>query len=1180
MSDAKHDWRTALAEAIDDQRRRLGPHPDLDELIAYHGGGLEPDAARRLQDHLVLCPRCASLLLDLDAFAADAVAPDAATPEAETPAPVVPLAARRIARRRRWVAAATSSAAAIAATMLLVLWPRGAPLPDYQLHLTGAVSSTRDAGSEAPAETRVAAGGPLTLTLQPATAVDGPVTGRAYLRRGGELRPLSASTLEIAPSGVVSLSGTVGADLLLPIGDSELVLAVARPGALPSRRRLAAELGAGNASGMTAGGKKWLGFERRIQVVEPAAELEPGASGPGDADPRVEYAGCRAIESGPVCVLEKGRPLTVWVDHPRPWDVRVDAGDGWRSYPATAVQGGHRYAVEVTRHSRELAVEIRDGETRSIWTLELSHAPPPDWRLEADELFAADAWDDARRVLEPRAAEPDPAVAGPALSLLAMIERWSGQAERGDELYRRAIDAHRRAGRLFDQIKTASGLTYYLIEEKRFAEARELLDSLPVAATGGSADARNTVAYWRGVLAEETGDLRAAMASMARAAEEAERAGDTRDWIFASDLLVRQLNTVGLIDAAADLYGRMQPRVAELCFGEGADSARDACDCARLGVNLAWAGLLALEAGRGAVEPDPASLLEDAERVFTAQQARGEATCVAPDDLPNLRLNRALTALHAGDPAAARRHLERAGVDGKSFPRLALWQLDVEGRILLAEDQPAAALERYRELGRGAELSASPEAAWRAAVGRAMALEALGRAGESLDACAEAEDRLDRESLLVPMHAGRERFIAQRQRASRFCLDLLLRGGRHDRALAAVRRSAGRALRALRVDARIAGLRPADRDAWRRAAGVAGETRREIEDLAARIWSGVPRDEQERLERTIESKRRTLLELFDELAAAGGAPPRVEPAPPGAGTVLLAYHPLPVGWAAFAAVRDGVAVRRLDEAFETPLAARPGEELAALLIEPFTAEIRRATEIHVVAPGALREVDFHALPFDGDLLLAHAPVVYRLGLPAVAGEAPDGFEALVVAGPGLLEATAEAAAVRRVLESRPGAWRVDLLDGAAASGREVRRRLPEVDLLHYAGHADFDRATRGWDSHLALAGGGRLTVGDVLAAPGVPRWVVLSGCQTGRDAGASPVPGIGLAQAFLVAGSEAVVAATADVSDAEARAMMELLYRHWDASPALAAALQKAQLERRSQTQTPDWRHFRILARD
>ncbi len=1175
-------WRSALDMVVDEKRRQLGPHLSDDELVAYHAGELEAASADRVQDHLVLCPRCAGLLLELDAFAADAAtvpSSPAATVPSSPAATVVPIAERRAPRRRWWLAAA----AAVAASVLLVVWPRGGPLPEYALLLEGGVSATRSvAGSEAAMV--VVAGRPLTVKLQPATAVAEPVTARAYLRRGAELRPLSAATLEVGVTGVITLSGIVGSDLQLPLGDSELVMAVGFPGALPARQRLQSELGggAGTAPDKVLRGRRWIGLRQEIRVIEPAADPAADAPVTGvpvtdlpvtdrlSTDPWIEYAGCRAVEAGPICLLPEDRLLTVWVGHTEPGDVRIDGGS---SQHRTAVQNGHRYQVEVSPWATELVVEVRRQERPSIWVLELSRAPIPDWYTEALQLYRGGEGDKARGLLESVAAGPDASAVGSALSFLARIERQSGEVEHGEALYRRAIDAHRLAGRLSDQIKDACGLAYHLIEERRFTEARQLLESLPVDATGGSARELYFAAYYRGLLAEETGDLRAAMHGMRRAVREAQRAGLNREHIFAVDLLARQFHTVGLTDAAADLHSRVQHEMENLCLGDGRAAELTTCDCARLRISRGWTGLLSLEAGQPAGDPTP--LLADAERSLERAAAVGE-TCIFPEDLPNARLNLALAALHSGDPAKARRHLDQVDVDAKELPRQALWQLDVEARVALADSRPEQALALYRELGKRADVSSSPEAAWRAAFGSGIALESMGNSLEASEACDRAESLLEQESLLIPLHLGRARFLAQRELATRFCLDLRLHQRRDAGALAVVRRSAARALRHLRMSARIADLPAADRQRWEQVAGSYRATRDALEGLATEIQAGLPRDQERQLEAEIQDMRQDLLAQLDQIALLAGSPTTAwVPSPPAPGTLLLAYHPLPRGWAAIAADASGVTVRRIAELDREP--ELDAERLSALLLEPFADRIERAKMVQFVPYGALRAVDFHALPFGDDVLLRQVPIAYRLDLPEppAAGEAPS--LALVVSGPGLLAAPGEAREVRRALESRPGGWRVELLEDDSVAN--VRRWLRDAALFHYAGHANFDDDSRGWDSHLALAAGTRLTVDDVLSLPRVPRWVVLSGCETGRDSPGVPLPNVGLAQAFLVAGTEAVLAATADVSDADAAALTRAFYRHWQAPAPFAAALRKAQLELRDQTPESDWSRFRILTR-
>jgi hypothetical protein len=59
----------ALRHLAEQQRRSLTSHPTPQELAAYHGGELPPEAETRMLDHLAICRDCSDLLLDLAGFA-------------------------------------------------------------------------------------------------------------------------------------------------------------------------------------------------------------------------------------------------------------------------------------------------------------------------------------------------------------------------------------------------------------------------------------------------------------------------------------------------------------------------------------------------------------------------------------------------------------------------------------------------------------------------------------------------------------------------------------------------------------------------------------------------------------------------------------------------------------------------------------------------------------------------------------------------------------------------------------------------------------------------------------------------------------------------------------------------------------------------------------------------------
>lgn len=51
-----------------DARKALGPHPSLEELIAYHTGETGASGREAVREHIALCPACAHALLDIVAF--------------------------------------------------------------------------------------------------------------------------------------------------------------------------------------------------------------------------------------------------------------------------------------------------------------------------------------------------------------------------------------------------------------------------------------------------------------------------------------------------------------------------------------------------------------------------------------------------------------------------------------------------------------------------------------------------------------------------------------------------------------------------------------------------------------------------------------------------------------------------------------------------------------------------------------------------------------------------------------------------------------------------------------------------------------------------------------------------------------------------------------------------------
>jgi hypothetical protein len=697
------------------------------------------------------------------------------------------------------------------------------------------------------------------------------------------------------------------------------------------------------------------------------------------------------------------------------------------------------------------------------------------------------------------------------------------------------------------------------IQARRLAAVQKTLDGLRLPPKA-PAESRCLVAYSRSLLAKGEGDYRLALAEIKKAVEIAERVNMKRYQWGSEQWEAVLLREVGLSRESAQLFNRLllKPQSA------------DACEYAELLSNQAWSALLAREAGESFKDPTP--LLEDALKTY-ATCKRGTAE-VRVDFLLNLslahlqasRLTRAqdvLTQAHALEPHPSVPHT--------------LWWLDLEARMALRERQPEAALSRFNQLEKLAVAVGSSDGRLRAAFGQAQSHRSLGDHAAALQTLRDAEVLLDEQSLNIPIHEGRETFVATRQSIVNLHIEILLDERNNAEALDVARHARSRLLRQLEQGDRLATLAPERRDRWVRLLTVYQERRAALEARAKDDWR-LPADQLQQEQAARRAEAESVKNLLDQafLVLGDAEPLGDRPPAPKPGELILSFYLLPRGWVGFAADGKTVAVRR----FELPpdILSRP-EELARRLLLPFQASIRQARRLRILASGLLQQVDFHALPFDGDVLLAGRPVVYGLDLPVSASPTPSpGRHALLVADPrgDLPGALVEARTVGQVLESGSRPWITEELKNAQASAEALQDRLGAADLLHYAGHGTFS-GLGGWESSLLLADETELTLGDLLALKRVPAWVVLSGCDTGRSSAETPIESLGLAHAFLLAGSQAVVASTRPAADRTVPTFFTDLYRQWDRQPDLAVALQRAQLSWRRRDPRVDWANFRLF---
>jgi cellulose synthase operon protein C len=426
----------------------------------------------------------------------------------------------------------------------------------------------------------------------------------------------------------------------------------------------------------------------------------------------------------------------------------------------------------------------------------------------------------------------------------------------------------------------------------------------------------------------------------------------------------------------------------------------------------------------------------------------------------------------------------------------------------------------------------------------------------------------------VPLGEGRGSFVADRSKSARAAVDLLVALGRPADAARVARRSRARVLSGVERALRIASLSPEERNAWEAAVRTFRTERAALDADAASDWK-LPADEVKRVIEERKGRERTLRDTLEKAMAVLSRNARLDDAtndpPLAAGDLELVIHPGTTGWTAIARDASGSSAYALPAPAPAPTSDRAA--LGKALFDPLATRIDRATRLRVHAYGAWRRVDVHALPYKDEPLVARIAVDYPVGLGAGRG-ATSSDRVLVVGDPNgdLPSARDEARAVAETFEKE----RVSLFVRDDATAAKISGALREAGTFHYAGHGVYS-GLEGWESALPLASGGRLGVADVLALAPAPARVVLSGCDSAKSEGEAE--GLGLAQAFVAAGSTEVLAPVRPVPDELAAKLAARIHEKSRGRAPLAIALRDAVSAFRKEDANADWAAFRVVAR-
>ena len=881
----------------------------------------------------------------------------------------------------------------------------------------------------------------------------------------------------------------------------------------------------------------------------------------------VEYSGCQSVSAGPVCVLGKENRVNVWV-----W-TSLGATLEFAGYlrmigQAVSVLGGKRFQFEIRPGTKTLKLKVFMGSAERHWQLLFAYQSRPSWYEQAEKSRISGNTEEAHRVLR-ATKESAGAHIGTWYTALARLAFYENKLSEAEEYYKKALVHHANQGRLSDYLRDGVALSFvYVFHGRRFEQANRVLKS--VKSIPGFAISTINLGLQRSFLAASVGDLRTAVQQSVQAIQCAKRHGLVGLQRSAENDLALQWLKIGMVQKAIQLLDQLLQNSA------APKDQNEACWRARLLANAVWARVLSFEAGEEFSTVPFEMIAEGLAILHKGRCSRSET------DRLNFENSFAITLFHQGDLKGAQQKIDSIR---KNFPkREIVYQIsnkELEARIALKQGQHKKAKKIYLQLVDLCRSILSPEGEWRAIVGLAQTLQSMGKFEEALLKYDKAQ-ALSRKSVLqVAIAEGRAAFMVQRSQAVQNHLLLLIQLRREAQALDVVRRHIAQELRGIQRADRLAALSDEKKAKWDQLMTAYQQDREQQERQVANAWE-LTGDQWRLARQNFDQDRRKLIQLLDQAFALISAEQDAEKlARPNKDELYLLFFPIQQGWLGFAADSRGVQAKRLESQSLLQRSKTVEAQLAKQLLGMFSNKIRDNTLISIMPTQKLQFVDFHALPFSNDVLLASNYVRYRLDLSQIQPKPttkPEGKRrALLVIDPelNLPKARSEVVQIEKTL-ARKGDWTVVKLAGDQATRLAVLQELQRADWFHYAGHAEFGDQL-GWNSSLRLAHGTRIEIADLLFLDKAPKTVVLLACDSGKS-DVTKGSNIGLAQAFIAAGSQAVIASTRTLSDTATQRFSSLFYQRWATRGVeLQQALHHAQLSQKKSYPTDDWASLRLF---
>lgn len=638
----------------------------------------------------------------------------------------------------------------------------------------------------------------------------------------------------------------------------------------------------------------------------------------------------------------------------------------------------------------------------------------------------------------------------------------------------------------------------------------------------------------------ETGDLRSATTRLESVIADAERL-DNQLLVYSARQLRSQIFAdLGLWTEALGEMERIE-RLAAL--------PKAPCFEANLANHRGWIMLLARESGVGS--GDPSSHFEEAIEL-TRDACTGSLRAHA-------KVNLARSLLLTGEVASAEAALEAVRVASRQFPAVELDALELSARLAEKSKSTKSALGAYGALAELALSLSASDHLRRARLAMARLLSKLGKRQQAIALFKTVIAQIRDQSISIALGSGRSSFLALGNEATDALIRVLIATGQYRQAVIqarALRRFTFAHLAdGLRRDARFGD--PALIRSWRRLRYAYRRARTRHRRALEELWmldSASPKIQRLRLKADeLEA------EVERTLARLGSLGSEFKGVEPDRSTLSVGVHGLGEEWLVYGLRRGQLAF------FET----RPAGDSAALdSLGPFLENVRL---VRLMVDPRLEPIDFHGFEVRGTPLALAVPVSHALDVrrsgPGRVGAVKT---ALVWADSmgDLPSARDEGRLVAHRLKE--SGYSIEKSIGIPAAGLSFREAVIRSDYLHFSGHAEYG-GRDGWGSALMVAPKDRFSIPDALALPRSPRRIVLTGCEAARS---EDEIGLGIAQAFVLAGSQFVAAPSRRVGDELALAYAQ---RFLSERGPMLLNHHKSIRDLAKQVPGSDWRALRIL---